>query len=287
MAKPTRASARRKTVSATCPAETRPAETCAAATARRQILHEGVEPAPLKPARAQPTPAKRGPKPGTPSWRKFNFTPELIADCRRRYEETAEFVTSIALDYGVNETTLRRLAKSEGWLRFRPPPRGLPRTALLQARAEALEEAIRRGDPPPAALAPSAPRTAAAAAAGAPPPPGPPFDVAAAIDEMASAVQAELATVKTMRARMKRTPQSPLDGARTARTLSSLTDTLQKLQRMSCLIPQADAYDDIPPDLDAFRDELARRIRVFVASRAGTGDAGRDPGPAAVAAVRP
>jgi hypothetical protein len=81
-----------------------------------------------------------------------------------------------------------------------------------------------------------------------------------------------------MRARMKNTPQSPSDAERTARTLGSLTDTLHKLQRMSCAIPQAADYDDMPTDIDAFRIDLARRIDAFVASRTEPGHADGDAG---------
>jgi hypothetical protein len=103
---------------------------------------------------------------------------------------------------------------------------------------------------------------------------------------MHRAVRAELATVEAMRARMKTTPESPAEAERTARTLASLTDTMHTLQRMSCATPQANDDDDMPADLDAFRDELARRIRAFVASRTGTGDASGAGEPAVVDQVR-
>jgi hypothetical protein len=36
-------------------------------------------------------------------------------------------------------------------------------------------------------------------------------------------------------------------------------------------------YDDMPEDLDAFRNELARRIRVFFGSRAAAADDEAEP----------
>ena len=57
--------------------------------------------------------------------------------------------------------------------------------------------------------------------------------------------------------------------ARTARTLASLTETLQKLQRMQPTPASTGPDDaDMPADIDEFRNELARRIEEFVASRA-------------------
>jgi hypothetical protein len=91
------------------------------------------------------------------------------------------------------------------------------------------------------------------------------------------AVLTELEAVKRMRAALDLTPQSPLDAARTARTLSSLTETLHKLQRLACAMPQAGHdNDDFPADPDEFRNELARRIDAFVASRTEPRAAERD-----------
>src|SRR6185312_12640243 len=87
------------------------------------------------------------------------------------------------------------------------------------------------------------------------------------------AVLEELGAVEAMRARLKREPQDPADAERTARTLSSLTETLQKLQRLQCTLPETEFKDDddMPVDIDEFRRELARRIRVFVESRTKRG----------------
>jgi hypothetical protein len=52
---------------------------------------------------------------------------------------------------------------------------------------------------------------------------------------------------------------------------------MRTLRELNALLSQhnvqaANAYDDMPEDMDAFRYELARRIRTFVASRRGDGD---------------
>jgi hypothetical protein len=85
------------------------------------------------------------------------------------------------------------------------------------------------------------------------------------------AVLEELRAVEAMRAKLKR---NPADAERTARTLSSLTETLQKLQRLQCTLPETELKDndDLPADIDGFRNELARRINAFVDSRTGGDD---------------
>jgi hypothetical protein len=64
-----------------------------------------------------------------------------------------------------------------------------------------------------------------------------------------------------------------------------LTQTLQLIQRMRASAAlEAERTrkdnghddDDLPADIDAFRDELARRIDAFVASRTGAAGAGGD-----------
>jgi hypothetical protein len=85
--------------------------------------------------------------------------------------------------------------------------------------------------------------------------------------------------VETMRASLGKEPLRPMDAERTARTLSVLAETLSKLRRQRlAATPQAgsDHDNDMPADIDEFRNELARRIRAFIASRTDRGDAGAD-----------
>ncbi len=74
-----------------------------------------------------------------PHGNRLVFAPELIADGKRRYETTLESLDSIAIDFGSNRSTLKNVAKREGWVRYVPPPRGLPRAAGIAAKAAALE----------------------------------------------------------------------------------------------------------------------------------------------------
>ena len=90
------------------------------------------------------------------------------------------------------------------------------------------------------------------------------------------AILDELAAVETLHANLKGRPQDAAGAARTARTLSSLTATLHKLQSLQCTPANSGSdHDDIPADIDEFRNELARRIEAFVASRTDEGDAQR------------
>ncbi|MFZ0846012.1 MAG: hypothetical protein WAM62_09490 [Pseudolabrys sp.] len=66
---------------------------------------------------------------------------ELKEHARRLYEETDQPVSHIALDCGVNESVVRRMAPREGWVRFVAPPRDMPPVARLLAEVEAMERA--------------------------------------------------------------------------------------------------------------------------------------------------
>jgi transposase-like protein len=191
------------------------------------------------------------------------YTPEFLAEARRRVEQTLESMTSIAGKFGMHHSVLSKLIKREGWVR--------PEAALHQ-----------RGLSPAMRLAATADGLLAAAEPSAVPAP---HDISL-IDRLEQAVLRELATVETMRASLANEPLRPMDAERTARTLSVLTETLAKLRRLRlAAAPQAgsDHDDDLPADLDAFRIDLARRIDAFVASRTEPGDAERDAGRGALA----
>jgi hypothetical protein len=215
------------------------------ATAKRTAVR-GKRASARKKFKAKP---KGGPVPGTPSPMRTRLSAELQAHARRQFEQTDRYVTDIALDCGVDESVLRRMALREGWVRYVGPPRGLPPVAKLLAEVEALETL----------------------------PPVTPDERVAAIDRLHREAMAQLAEVEALRAR---TTPAAKDAERNAHTLSSLTETVRKLQGMRCAlhVPGSthDADYDLPADPDAFRDELARRIDAFIASRANTGNAGDD-----------
>lgn len=64
----------------------------------------------------------------------------------------------------------------------------------------------------------------------------------------------------------------------TARAISILTEAFNTLQRLRTAQPgqnhdNPDRYDDMPADLDAFREDLARQIEAFMESRPDEDDA--------------
>jgi transposase-like protein len=206
-------------------------------------------PKPSKPAK----PPKEA-KPGRPF-----YTPEFLAEARRRIEHTTESMTSIAGKLGMHHSVLSKLIQREKWLRPEASlhQRGLSPAMRLAAEADALSAA--------------------------PAPPDP-----AALDRIEQAVLKELETVEAMRASLDKEPLRPIDAERTARTLSIHAETLAKLRRhrlAAAALTGPDHDDDLPADLDAFRGELARRIRAFIASRTAGSDAERAGATAGVAAV--
>jgi transposase-like protein len=241
-----------------------------------------------------------------PVSRRYTFTPELLAEGRRRYEETEDRVVDIAADFGVHPTTLQRRANRDRWVRYVPPPRDLTPAAKLALRAEKLAGALhpplkgegrssersederggvsdRERSPPPAGRR--------FASAGDLPPPGggeeraePPrlADTAATLH---GELQLLLADVRGERERMKRDGYGKHDLREMSGTIASLGAVLRSLQP---LLPSHQGYDtahdDLPADIDAFRNRLARRIAAFMESRPDGGDA--EP-PAAAAVERP
>jgi len=191
------------------------------------------------------------------------YTPELLLNVRKRFEETPEPVASMAADLDIEPSSLNRIARRYGWLRRNPAPARdvSPALRILQA-AQALEAAPPAQDLSEVAALPE-PST---------------------IDRLERAVLAELATIEAMRAALGRMPQKPPGAQRTVRTLSILTQTLQHLQRLRAnqtLTLESTGRnnhddDDMPTDIDEFRRELARRIDAFVASRTDAADVGGD-----------
>ena len=204
-----------------------------------------------------------------PPFRKHTrgFSPEALADVCYRYTETDETVASIAKSYGVSKDTVLATAKKHSWpMRRDRPPRGLA-------------EAVR--DNAPAEGAGVAPVVAAAASIEAAPTDATPIDAAsidaaaAANDALPLALRLEQAVVREL-ARVEQRHRAggnmrPSESERVARTLSTLTQTLFKVRELRARDADGGAHechDDMPADIDGFRDALARRIEAFVAGRA-------------------
>lgn len=214
------------------------------------------------------------------------FTDELLADARRRYEQTAEAKGAISADLGIARSTFDHLVARLGWKRFTPPPRDVDAAAKLAAKAQAFAKALAANEGPkaaaahqeatPGAAAPSAPPVPSAAA---PLPPGEtgddmPMDTPALIAWLRREIQAQVILVKQLREQERAEPLTEQAVIRLSRILASLADALIKLDRHTGgASGAAGEPDDLPENIDEFRNELARRIRAFVASRTGTGNA--------------
>ena len=214
-------------------------------------------------------PKRRGAKraPGRQS-RKIDFTPRMMESIRQRYEHSADGAEVIGHDCGVSKSVIQRLAREQNWVVYKAPPRDLSAAERLALEAEALE-ASQAAAPPPASNAAALPASTDGAA---PPVVGEatlPDELTRKIERLMRAVDTEIDVYEGLRARLKHLPEAAIEAERTARTLSSLTTTLHRLQRLRAghieSTPHAD-YDDVPTDLDAFRDELARRIEAFMES---------------------
>jgi hypothetical protein len=201
------------------------------------------------------------------------YAPELLAYARQRFEQTEDTVADIAVDLGVHENTLRKVARRESWIRYVRQPKTLPPAIKLLAEVEALDlhpEVPDHGEGDSAL-------PASAGGEGTIPP------LADTIARLHRVVLDELAALESLRAQLNRAPRG---FAGTARTLSILTETLQKLQRLQPGPANTGPDDaDIPADIDEFRNELARRIDAFVMQRTDAGDGDGLVAPAMDAAV--
>ncbi len=288
----------------------------AAAVSRKPARKVARRPAAKKsPARRPPAKktAKGGPVPGTPSPTRTRMTPELQAHVKRLYETTDQPICQIGLDVGINESVIRRMGPREGWVRFVPPPQGLPPLATLLAEVEELEASLSL--PPPSARlrasstrdgggegrfgererdetgwgeSSSSSQTCAEPKALLPPTPNPspPFEertgggekeggASGSDDPIARFIRIVTAHIDEFEAVRRDGKLLPKHHLQTARALSILTEAFNRLQRLRASLngPSHDDLSDMPADLDAFRDDLARRIDAFIESRADAGDA--------------
>jgi hypothetical protein len=194
--------------------------------------------------------------------RRCKFSPELEARGRYLFEETNASIADIAFELGIHKGTVPIVAKRRNWKRYVPPPHDVPPATRILVEADGLErrrEAVQSGSDGEPAL-PAQPDGASGESES---------DLVA---RLRRAVLNELTVIESLRNRLKSEPQSRVAAERTARTLSTLTDTLQKLQRLQCAVPANGPDYDMPVDIDEFRRELARRIRIFVESRTERGN---------------
>jgi hypothetical protein len=233
------------------------------------------------------------------------FSPEMLADGKLRYER-GDLVEDIAADWKSHPHTVVRTAKRLGWVRNRTrPPQELSAARRLQRqlelaplsgglgapvdiappglgerpqpRGERPQPRGERPQPPPEPPQPPGEPPARRETAPQTPLPEPQPDTPLALlatDQVERSVLTQLAEIEAMRARLGPQAQTPAEAHHTARALATLTQTLQRLQelRSPAPRPQPGSYDDdddMPRDIDEFRNELARRMRLLVQSRYG------------------
>ena len=204
------------------------------------------------------------------------YTPEFLAAARHGYEDTDRPMTALAAELGIGITTLQSLVRKHDWTQRSKRMHDSPPALRLLGEAQALVAA----SPPPergrsiceanqvgVEQATPSPTLPLAGGGSAPAQTEPSLTP---VERLEALVVKELEAEETARAELVLRPRTRHDAERCARTLSVLTQTLQTLQRMRAGGTgggNSVDYDDMPEDMDAFRNELARRIRLFVESR--------------------
>ena len=93
--------------------------------------------------------------------------------------------------------------------------------------------------------------------------------------------------VRAERKRMKREGYAKHELQAVSRVIADLAGSLARLKPLAARAAEPDsgiAYDDMPADLDEFRDELARRIEALLDQPPGAGDRAPAAGGGAAAA---
>lgn len=208
----------------------------------------------------------------------LDLSPETWTQVRYEYEQTDKPTDDICLDHGLSPSTLRDRVRRWRWSRRRQPiSADGPPPVLPIKHVTPLVPAVPIGAAAP--CEPAAPLEIAtpdeiAADSALQPAPGEelPPDPAEIVPRLQSAVARVLPAIEATLAKLANTPMAPREMERAARTLTSLTRTVRELNELlSQHQPRAAraCTCDMPEDIDAFRIDLARRIRAVVASQAG------------------
>ncbi|AXK83559.1 hypothetical protein DW352_25355 [Pseudolabrys taiwanensis] len=198
------------------------------------------------------------------------YAEDFLAALRQRYEQTDQPMRSLAREFSIGISTLSSLVERHGWVKRSQRRHGRPEASLV-SEAQALMESLQT-------------RTGVVADNGlafpleAPPTPDPSPPRAARVEggeqTAAERIEAlllkEIAAEEVAREALGNEPRLRTEADACARRLAVMTQTLQTLQKIREAQPMANArcqcseYDDLPDDLDALRDELARRIEAFM-----------------------
>lgn len=207
---------------------------------------------------ARPREGKRSP----PAPRGLHLAPERLAAARQRFESGSATIAAIARGLGCSPRTVHAIARREGWVRR--APREVPRSLRLLAELDRLEattqDATQDRTHVPDRPAPPAEGGSDATAAALPP-------IAETVERIYRAALEELAKVEAAHAKLQHAPRSALEAERTARTLATLQTLVERLEQQKIRLLGTAYDDDIPEDIDAFREALAQRIEAFMESR--------------------
>ena len=211
------------------------------------------------------------------------YTPEFLAALKQRYEETDQPMRPLALEFGIGISTLSAIVEREGWVKRSQRRRGRPEASLL-SEAQALMTSLpgRSGATAHAELAflPEAPPTPDPSPPRAEPVIGPAQEgrtrwrveggEKTAAERLEALLVKEIEAEEGAREALGEAPRLRAEADACARRLAIMTQTLQTLQKIREAQPVATRCphcDDLPEDIDAFRNELARRIEAFMESR--------------------
>lgn len=233
-----------------------------------------------RPRARKPVPrrVRKQARPKRPTYR-IQYTPALLAELRHAFEETPLSLQAIATAHGFSRRTLATKAEAEGWVRYQRPALDLSPAVKLDARLAATEkeaaEIVSSGtratptpEPPPPLAAPMAGGERALTPGGETAPPADSNFAArfrrVAADALVSAERL-IANLESARRQMQETGQYA-QAAQLGRELNSITNSLYRIKRLhGGATDGVQIDDDVPADLDALRDALARRIEIIVA----------------------
>ncbi len=200
---------------------------------------------------------------------KKTIAPELLAEAKRLYEQTAAPVGDIAEMVGLSRSNFYERVWEGKWRSRRAKPTFSMARAI--SAAVRVEPAIVPSDAPNIEP-PEVPCRALADDAQTDMPQQQRLAIA---QRIMTTVEREMDAIERILKTI--TPADQLEAEHGARTLASLSRTLRDiaaLNRSDDETPPDDTDDDddpVPQDIDAFRDELARRIRGILARRRGEG----------------
>jgi len=219
-----------------------------------------------------------------------DLSPDAWAQIRYDHEHTDRPIPDICAEHGISSGTLRDRMRRWGWTRRRQPipteglppaPAPCPAPSLdpFPSRAAAKPERLCSGETASADEARAAANgedTAGAArgdaAAGWNDDASAPDadDPAAIVPRLQAAVFRLLPAIEATVATLGAQPVHPREMERTARVLAALTRTLRELNTLlrQCPAPAPGRGDDVPEDIEEFRERLARKIERLAAEDA-------------------